>query len=264
MKRMKSTLDFEFKERYNIDDLCKIMKILRSENGCPWDKVQTHESIRKDFLEETYEAVEAIDLDNPEMLREELGDVLLQVVFHSEIESEKNSFDFEDVVNDICVKLIVRHPHVFGDTKVNSVGEVLDNWNDIKKQTKGQKSASDTLDAVCKALPALMRAEKLGKRASKAGVDYKNYDDAVKSFKELVKKLDTSENAENVIGDLLFSLANISRLKDIDAEECLTRSCDKFTENFKSCEKLIVSEGKTLDSLTINGLEAYLAESRKN
>ena len=149
---------FELKENYNIDDLVKIVKILRSENGCPWDKEQDHHSIRKDFLEETYEVLEAIDTDNTELLREELGDVLLQVVFHSQIETECNSFTFNDVADEVCKKLITRHPHVFGDVTVENSEQVLKNWDNIKKKTKEQETYKDTLESVSKILPALIGA----------------------------------------------------------------------------------------------------------
>ncbi|MDE6133911.1 MAG: MazG family protein, partial [Oscillospiraceae bacterium] len=146
-------MDFKFKERYDIGDMLEIMRILRSENGCPWDREQTHKSIRKDFLEEVYEVVEAIDLEDTALLREELGDVLLQVVFHSRIEEEKNSFDFGDVVNEVCQKLVTRHPHVFGNVAAETSEEVLKNWNNIKQETKRQETYSETLESVCTALP---------------------------------------------------------------------------------------------------------------
>ena len=139
-------MDFVRKERYSIDDLCAIMRILRGENGCPWDRVQTHESIRKNLIEETYEAVEAIDCHDPSMLKEELGDVLLQVVFHAQIEEENNSFSFADVTDEICRKLIVRHPHVFSDVRAENAEEALDNWNQIKKITKGQKNCRRNIE----------------------------------------------------------------------------------------------------------------------
>ena len=131
-------------EKYDINDLLHIMQILRSENGCPWDKVQTHESIRMNFVEEVYEALEAIDRKDAELMREELGDVLLQVVFHARMEEEAGHFDFSDVVHDICCKLIVRHPHIFADTKADTIPQVLSNWNDIKRQTKGQTTYTQT------------------------------------------------------------------------------------------------------------------------
>ncbi len=154
-------LDFEFKNRYGLDDLLKIMKILRSENGCPWDKVQTHESIRTDLIEECYEVCEGIDKNSPEILKEELGDLLMQVVFHAEIETELGNFDFGDVCNDICQKLIYRHPHVFGEgdkkIKADTEDEVLKNWDALKKTSKQQQTYTETLESVPKTVPALLR-----------------------------------------------------------------------------------------------------------
>lgn len=262
-------MNFVFKDQYDIDDLCQIMEILRSDNGCPWDREQTHASIRKDFLEEVYEAVEAIDMNSPEMLREELGDVLLQVVFHSRIEEEKNSFSFGDVVNDICQKLIIRHPHVFGNVKVSDTEDVLKNWNDIKQQTKGQETASETLESVCSALPALMRAQKLGQRAKRAGMDFDSAEDALIRLQEEIAELSAAveagetDNIREEIGDVLFSAVNVSRLCGEDAEECLTRSSDKFIGRFKAVEDILRSEGKDMKSLTINELDALWQKAKK-
>ena len=151
--------EYEIKEKYGFDDLRKIMRILRSPGGCPWDIEQTHQSIRNDFIEEAYEAVEGIDKDDPVILREELGDVLLQVVFHSDICEEAGQFDVDDVITDLCKKLIIRHPHVFSHDKeysnVNSADQVLENWNDIKKKTKGQKTERQELEGVSRSLPSL-------------------------------------------------------------------------------------------------------------
>ena len=163
-------MEFEFKNRYTIDDLLNIMKILRSENGCPWDKVQTHESIRTDLIEETYEVCEGIDANSPEMLREELGDLLMQVVFHSQIETEQGNFNFDDVCNDICQKLVYRHPHVFGTVQADTEEEVLKNWDALKKKSKHQETSTETLESVPKTFPALLRGEKVCKRASRAGL----------------------------------------------------------------------------------------------
>ena len=164
--------DFEFKNNYEFDDLVKIMEILRSQNGCPWDKEQTHDSIRNNFLEEVYEVLDAIDRDDKTDLKEELGDVLLQVVFHTQIEKEQNGFDLSDVADGICKKLILRHPHIFGEVKADTSEKVLDNWDKIKMQEKGQKSYTDTLKSVPNAFPALMRATKVQKRAAKANFDW--------------------------------------------------------------------------------------------
>ena len=161
---------FDYKEHYKFDDLIEIMSLLRSENGCIWDREQNHKSIRNNFIEETYEAIEAIDTDNLDLLKEELGDVLLQVVFHAQIEKENNTFDIDDVTDGICKKLILRHPHVFGDTDVENTDQVLDNWNAIKQKEKKQDTAAKAMNDVARSLPALMRSQKIIKRASKAGL----------------------------------------------------------------------------------------------
>lgn len=259
-------MDFEFKEKYNINDMLKIMEILRSENGCPWDREQDHHSIRKDFIEEVYEAVEAIDLEDTALLREELGDVLLQVVFHSRIEEENGSFCFDDVVDEVCQKLIIRHPHVFGDVKVKDTAEVLSNWNDIKQETKGQESYSDTLKSVCSTLPALMRAEKTGKRAKRAGLDFKNVEDALNALEseiaELKAAISEEGNVNEEMGDVLFSAVNVARLLDIDAEESLTASTDKFVKRFEIVENLTRCDGKDMSSLNIDELDVYWQKAK--
>ena len=224
------------------------MQLLRSENGCPWDRVQTHESIRKNLIEETYEAVEAIDCKNSDMLKEELGDVLLQVVFHAQMEAEEGRFTFDDVADGICQKLIVRHPHIFSDTKADSADEVLDNWNRIKQETKGQKTATETLNAVPRQLPALMRSEKVQSRARKAGFDYCDVQAAYAELRSEVDELndamldgDLAHIAEE-IGDTLFAAVNVARFYDMDPEELLTRSCDKFISRFAKVEVQAVAE----------------------
>lgn len=261
-------MDFRFKEKYDINDLLEIMRILRSENGCPWDREQDHKSIRKDFLEETYEVVEAIDTEDSELLLEELGDVLLQVVFHSRIDEEKGGFDFGDVADGICQKLIVRHPHVFGDVTAETSGEVLKNWNNIKQQTKGQETYSETLESVCTALPALMRAQKIGQRAKRAGMDFKDVSQVVEcleseiaELKEAMAENDSGHISEEM-GDVLFSCVNLARHLDCDAEESLTRSTDKFIKRFKETEDLIRCEGIDMRSLNIDELDAYWRKAK--
>lgn len=262
--------NFKFKENYNIDDLLEIIKILRSPNGCPWDMEQTHKSIRKDFIEEVYEAIEAIDLEDTALLREELGDVLLQVAFHCQIENEKNNFNFDNVCDELCKKLIVRHPHVFGQITVSDTGEVLKNWDNIKKKTKGQTTYSETLESVAKSLPALMRAEKLGKRAMRAGMDFNDSLDAfncieleTKELKEAINR-DNKENIEEELGDLLFSCVNTARHLNIDAEEALTKACEKFIERFKETEKLVMSSGADMPALSIDELDVYWRQAKNN
>ena len=256
-------VDFNFKERYNIDDLIEIVRLLRSENGCPWDKEQTHKSIRMDILEEVYEVIEAIDFNSEEMLREELGDVLLQVVFHSQIETEKNSFNFSDVTNDICNKLIVRHPHVFGEVSVESSEDVLKNWDSIKKETKGQKTFTDTLKSVPRVFPSLLRAGKLGKRASRANLDFKDADSAFQSLKDEVEELseaiksDSTELISEELGDVLFSTVNVARKLNLNAEELLTRANEKFISRFEKVEQMAIDNNENMQDLSPEKLDKY-------
>lgn len=262
-------MEFIQKSRYTVDDLLQIMELLRSEKGCPWDREQTHQSIRKNFIEETYEVVEAIDKEDSDLLREELGDVLLQIVFHARMEQELGRFCFDDVANDICQKLIVRHPHVFGDTKVQGVDDVLDNWNAIKQKTKGQTTASETLESVPRQLPALMRSDKVQSRARKAGFDYPDADLALDELKSEICELEeamTEKRQEHIaeeIGDVLFSAVNVSRLYGFDAEELLTRSCDKFIARFSNVEKLAKERGVDMHASDMGVLNELWKDAKK-
>ncbi len=256
-------VDFNFKDKYTIDDLIEIVRLLRSENGCPWDKEQTHKSIRMDFLEEVYEVIEAIDFESEEMLKEELGDVLLQVVFHSQIETEKDSFNFSDVTDDICKKLIIRHPHVFGEVSVNSSEEVLKNWDSIKKDTKGQETFTDTLKSVPRVFPSLLRASKLGKRASRAGLDFKDADSAFVSLKDEVDELSAALKADNTaliseeIGDVIFSAVNVARKLGLNAEELLTKANEKFISRFEKVEQMAIGNNESMQDLSEDKLDKY-------
>ena len=220
------------KNNYGFNDLVYIMKLLREKNGCPWDAEQTHESIRNNFIEEVYEAIEAIDLKNSDHLKEELGDVLLQVVFHSQIAQDENAFTIEDVADGICKKLILRHPHVFSNVKVKDSTEVLDNWDKIKRIEKSQNTDVKAMEDVSKSLPSLMRAQKLNKKAIKYGYlkpDLKHsLNDLYKSI-DLLKK-EESVPSEELLGSILMSVAAISFLSDNDAEAALYKACDNFIE----------------------------------
>ncbi len=253
-------MDFEFKDKYKMDDLLKIMKVLRSENGCPWDREQTHTSIRQNFIEEVYEAIEAIDKGDTELLREELGDVLLQVVFHTAMEDEIGKFNFDDVTDELCKKLIVRHPHVFSDVKVSGTEDVLVNWNNIKSETKGQKTGTETLRSVSTSLPALIRAEKVGKRASRAGMDFSDALSAIESLEseiaELKLALQNDGNVSEEVGDVLFSAVNVSRLCGCEPEIELTASIEKFIDRFSKVEENLRLNGVLMKSLNINELDA--------
>ncbi len=224
-------VEFNFKEKYNIDDLLEIMQILRAPGGCPWDREQTHESIKKNFIEETYEVIEAINKNDTELLKEELGDCLLQIVFHSEMERESGSFDFDDVADGICKKLIIRHPHVFGDVKVDGSDEVLTNWDAIKRATKRQKTTTDAMLSVPRELPALMRAEKIIQKAEKTDYKTPSIDDLCLRFNEFSENI-TKES----VGDLLFAVVSMARKNKIDPEDALSSSTDKFLNDFKEYE----------------------------
>lgn len=208
------------KERYNIDDLIEIMKFLRI--GCPWDREQTHESIRQNFIEEAYEVCDAIDKKDPVLMCEELGDVLLQVVFHAQMAEEQGSFDFSDAVDGICRKLVLRHPHVFGEVEADTVGKVLNNWDKIKADSKGQNTVKDTMVDVPMALPALMRAQKIAKRASKGSYELEN------SFENIGKN-----EAKRLLGEQLFKLCSAAQSCGIDAEEALFEYSKSFIDNFE-------------------------------
>lgn len=262
-------VDYEQKPQYGISDLREIVKLLRSPGGCPWDKEQNHTSIRNDFLEEAYEAVEAIDLLDMALLREELGDVLLQVVFHCVLAEEEQAFDFDAVCDEICKKLIVRHPHVFGDVKAEDTDTVLKNWDAIKKETKGQETYADTLHSVAKSLPALTRAQKVGKRAARAGMDFANTNDAFDCVRaersELQAAISDGDAAmmEEELGDLLFSCVNTARHLGIDAEQALTKATNKFIDRFAAAEQLITADGLEMQTLSIDELDEYWAKVKR-
>ena len=261
---------FEFKEKYNIDDLRLIMKELRSEHGCPWDREQDHKSIRKDILEEAYEVMEAIDSENPDLLKEELGDLMLQVVFHSEIESEKGVFNLDDVADGICKKLIYRHPHVFGEVKVADSDEVLRNWDALKSKSKNEEKASDRLRSVPKLLPALMRGEKVGKRAANVGFDFSDVNEVIERLKSEISeledaiKLNSDIKIEEELGDILFSCTNLSRFLKKDSEKALTFAINKFIIRFSSVEALVEADGKDFSELSQEELNEYWEKAKEN
>lgn len=254
-------VEFEIKDNYDINDFLRLITVLRSPGGCPWDRKQTHESIKKNFIEETYEVVEAINKADAQSLREELGDVLLQVAMHSEMESEKGSFDFNDVVNDICKKLVVRHPHVFGDVAAQSSDEALQSWDQVKLKTKGMKKQSEAIIKVPREFPALMRAQKVQEKAAKAGFDWDNVNGAVEKLHEEIDELETAlaagvgKDIEEEFGDVLFSCVNVSRFIGADSEEALTASTDKFIKRYLLVEQLAVDDGVDMKSASIEELD---------
>lgn len=222
------------KTRYDFDDLCLIMEILRGEGGCPWDAEQTHESIRKNFIEETYEVIEAIDNKDSCLLREELGDVLLQVVFHTQMENEVGSFSIDDVTNDVCKKLVHRHPHIFGDVTADTADEVLTNWEAIKNIEKSRETMYDKLSSVPPMTPALMRASKVAKKSG----EFKEItnEDIVVEIQNILEKFknDSTENLNNEMGNMLFLISALAYKSGIDAEEALYKKTNSFIEKYKN------------------------------
>ena len=262
-------VSFPTKDRYTVDDLLAIMALLRSPGGCPWDREQTHESILTDFLEETQEALEAIRQRDTDGLKEELGDVLLQVVFHSRIEEEQGAFAFADVVDGICKKLIVRHPHVFGEITVDGTGQVLKNWDAIKRQTKGGKTQAELLEGVPRSLPALMRAAKVQNRAKRVGFDWPDISGALEAldsetaeFKDALASQDAAA-VEEELGDLLFSAVNVSRFLHTDAEQALTASTDKFIRRFARVEELAKDRNIDLAAASLAEMDALWDEAKQ-
>ena len=253
-------VDFQYVNSYGMEDLLRIMELLRAPGGCPWDREQTHQSIRRNMLEEAYEAVEAIDEGSAEHLREELGDVLLQIVLHARMEEEQGRFDLNGVADGICRKLIYRHPHVFGEVKVSGTGEVLSNWEDLKRKEKGQETNTDALSAVARSLPALWRAEKVQKKAKKAGFDWPDVSGALDKLFEEIEELKTAvaegANVEEELGDLLFSAVNVSRFVNVDAEQALTKATDKFIDRFRKVEAQAKAEGRPMEAMSLAELDA--------
>ena len=260
--------NFQFKENYDINDLVDIVEILRSPDGCPWDREQDHKSIRRDFLEETYEVIEAINKDDRDGLLEELGDVLLQVVFHTQIEREKGSFELSDVADGICKKMIERHPHVFGDVNAETSEQVLENWDVIKKQTKSQKTQTESMLSIPREFPALMRADKVQKKAAKVGFDWDSADGAFDKVSEEIAELKEAvlKGEQNHIheefGDLLFSVVNVSRFIKVDSEEALTCATDKFIDRFSKVEQMAKDRGLVMKETSLEELDKLWDEAK--
>lgn len=257
-------VNFQRAGNYKIDDLIKIMELLRAPEGCPWDRVQTHQSIRQNMLEEAYEAADAIDHMDMANLREELGDVLLQVVFHARLAQEEGAFTFDDVVDGICQKLIFRHPHVFGQVQAPDEERALETWNARKREEKGQRTAADTLDSVARALPALTRASKLQSKAAKAGFDWGDISPALDKLSEELEEFRSAvredSNVEEELGDLLFAAVKAGRFAGADGETALQKACEKFIRRFRRVEELAPGP---LDGLDVPALEALWTRAKR-
>lgn len=259
-------IDYKQKETYDFDDLVEIVTLLRAPGGCPWDREQTHQSIRKNFIEEVYEAVEAIDTNDTDLLREELGDVLLQIALHCEMEREAGSFDIHDVCDELCKKLITRHPHVFGDVSASDSEQALASWDAVKMKTKSQTTYAEAMRSVSKALPSLMRAEKVQKKAAKVGFDWDGAEDAMTKLNEecheltVAIELGNRENQVEEIGDVLFTVVNVARLLGIDSERAMELACEKFINRFGIVEALAAERGVDMKEASLSQLDSLWEE----
>ena len=242
-------VDFQCKPHYGWEDLVEITRLLRGPGGCPWDAEQTHASIRRNFLEETYEALDAIDRDDAHDMCEELGDILMQVALHAQMEAERGRFTMDDVVDGVAQKLVYRHPHVFGGAMTADTSEeVLVNWEALKRAEKGQRSTADAIEAVPHTLPALWRAEKIQKKTAAAGFRWASVQGALDKLEEEVRELRAAVEAgrdpeaphgvREEAGDTLFIAAKIAQLSGVDPEDALHRACDKFDARFRVVEEL--------------------------
>ncbi|WP_147565505.1 nucleoside triphosphate pyrophosphohydrolase [Clostridium tyrobutyricum] len=256
------------KALYDFKDLLNIMDRLRGNDGCPWDKEQGHESLKRSLIEETYEVIEAIEAKDDRSLAEELGDVLFQVVFHSQIAKEENSFNINDVINGICKKMIERHPHVFGSVKVKDSKNVIQNWDKIKKSEQGLKTYTDELKHVAKILPALIRADKVQKKASSVGFDFDKVEEALdkvlEEYNEVKYVYKSNERVKIVgeIGDLIFASVNVARILDIDPEFALNYTIEKFIKRFAYIEDKAKSAGLDMKDMTIEQMNKLWEESK--
>jgi len=256
------------KDKYSFQDLLDIMELLRSENGCPWDRDQNHDSLKKYLIEETYEVLEAIDLKNKDKISEELGDLLLQIVFHAQIGKEEGTFEIEDVISGICRKMVLRHTHIFGDDKADTPDEVVTNWEAIKKKEKGLKSQTGVLKDVPSNLPALMRSYKVQQKAALVGFDWDNIEDVFEKIHEEIRELedvykgkDTDRITEE-LGDSFFSLVNLSRFLKIQPELALTGTINKFITRFEYVEKKSIESGKKLEEMTLSEMDVLWNEAK--
>ena len=252
------------------DKLSEVVAALRSENGCPWDKEQTHSTLKSSLLEETYEVIEAIDADNPAKLQEELGDLLMQVMLHAQVAQDENKFNIGDVIQTITEKLIRRHPHVFGDVQVENTAQVLSNWEAIKRSEETFQDRKSLMDGIPIQLPSLMRARKIQNKASRVGFDWKRGEDVMPKIQEELEELRDSMNSseqadiEMEIGDLLFSIVNLSRFLNVDSENALRKVNEKFIRRFKMMEAEIERQGKRFEDYDLEGLDEFWEKAKRN
>jgi tetrapyrrole methylase family protein/MazG family protein len=248
--------------------LSDVVDTLMAENGCPWDRVQTHETLKPYLVEEVYETLDALDDKNPQELKDELGDLLYQIMFHAKIASNNNEFDISDVIDSIAEKMIRRHPHVFKNENLDTPDEVVEQWEEIKRTEKSNANRKSVLDGVPRQLPNLMRAQKLQKKAAKHGFDwdqitavFDKLDEEIAEFKEAALSGD-QDHMNSEMGDILFVLVNIARFQKIDAEEALRTTNKKFIRRFQYIEQEVAKQGKTLKETPLDELERYWQEAK--
>lgn len=252
---------------YDVKPLTDVMNTLLGEQGCPWDKEQTHMSLRRNLLEEAHEVIEAIDCNDMAHLKEELGDVLLQVVFHAKLAEQEQAFNFNDVVEAITQKMIRRHPHIFSDVAVDDAETVLANWEEIKKREKaGQPEANSIMSKLPPTLPALLKAEKVQQKAHRVGFDWDDMQGPKDKIQEELAEIDAAVagngDLEEEIGDLLFSVVNLSRFVNVDPEQALNRSVQKFVDRFQAMEAKIMLDKKAFDNYTVEELDILWEKSK--
>jgi len=243
------------------EKLVKIMDRLREPGGCPWDREQSHESLKPHLIEEAYEVIEAIDSGKPEFLREELGDLLFQVVFHARLTKEKGTFNVDDVINGISKKMVDRHPHVFGDGDVKDAKHALTQWEEIKKTEEKNKHRESVLDGIPKTLPALLRAQRIQGRAARVGFDWEHKDQVFEKVEEEMDELRTAfqkgdvKEVEHELGDLLFTLVNLSRFLKINPEDALQKTIRKFMDRFQQIEKEVEKQGRDWKDVSLKEMD---------
>lgn len=261
-------INFVRKPQYGYEDLLEIIRLLRSEDGCPWDKAQTHQSIRRGLLEEAYEAAEAIDNDDPVLLKEELGDVLMQVVFHADIESDAGRFTIDDVCDGVVKKLLFRHPHVFGSECEDSPESVPVSWDKLKRQEKGQKTVADSMDSVARSLPGLWRAEKLQNKAASAGFEWPDVQGALDKLEEEVAELrravEEDGDVPEELGDVLFAAVKVGRFCACDPEDAVNGTCEKFIRRFRAVENGAAAQGREVFQLSLEEMTALWNEAKRS
>ena len=263
-RRSKIVLDFLCKESYDLRDFVALVSYLRSPNGCPWDQVQTHESIRRNFLEETYEACEAIDAGDLVHMREELGDVLMQVLFHTDIEREAGHFDIDDVADAACKKLVYRHPHVFRRDEPDAP-----DWDTMKQRERAQTTTAEAMDSVARSLPALWRCDKIQSKAAKTGFEWPDVHAALDKVDEETRELRAAvasgdtEAIGDELGDLLFAAVKVARFAGIDPEQAAHAACEKFIRRFSAMETAAANDGTALEQCTLAQMLSFWQQAKQ-